>query len=59
MSWKKRTVNCPQHIPQKLDAAEVSAAIEKLEHRIAGLETENARLRASVSGTTTDRNKKS
>jgi len=52
-------VNCPQHIPQKFDAAEVSAAIEKLEHRIAELETENARLRASVSGTTTDRNKKS
>lgn len=38
-------VNCPQHIPQKLDAADVAAAIERLEARIAELETENAQLR--------------
>jgi hypothetical protein len=38
-------VNCPQHIPQKLDAAEVQAAIEKLQARIAELEAENLRLR--------------
>jgi hypothetical protein len=37
-------VNCPQHIPQKFDAADVAAAVEKLEHRIGELETENARL---------------
>jgi hypothetical protein len=36
-------VNCPQHIPQKFDAADVAAAVEKLEHRIGELETENAR----------------
>ena len=35
-------VNCPQHIPQKFDAADVAAAVEKLEHRIGELETENA-----------------
>jgi uncharacterized protein len=40
-------VNCPQHIPQKLAAADVAASVEKLQHRIAELETENARLRAS------------
>ncbi len=38
-------VNCPQHIPQKFDAAYVAAAVEKLEHRIGELEAENARLR--------------
>ena len=37
--------NCPQHIPQKLDAAEVQGAIEKLQARIAELEAENRRLR--------------
>ncbi len=39
-------VNCPQHIPQKFDAADVSAAISGLEARIAQLEAENSRLRA-------------
>ncbi len=37
--------NCPQHIPQKLDAADVAAAVERLQRRIGELETENARLR--------------
>ncbi len=37
-------VNCPQHIPQKFDAADVAAAVEKLENRIGELEAENARL---------------
>jgi predicted pyridoxine 5'-phosphate oxidase superfamily flavin-nucleotide-binding protein len=37
-------VNCPQHIPQKFDAADVAASVEKLEHRIGELETENFRL---------------
>jgi len=41
-------VNCPQHIPQKFDAAEVAAAVEKLERRVAELEMENARLRESA-----------
>ncbi len=38
-------VNCPQHIPQKLDAADVAATIERLQRRIGELEAENARLR--------------
>jgi predicted pyridoxine 5'-phosphate oxidase superfamily flavin-nucleotide-binding protein len=37
-------VNCPQHIPQKRDSAEVAAIIARLEERIAALETDNARL---------------
>lgn len=38
-------VNCPQHIPVKLDAGDVAAAIERLQARIAELEADNARLR--------------
>jgi hypothetical protein len=38
-------VNCPQHIPQKIDAADVAAAIDRLEARIAALEAENATLK--------------
>jgi uncharacterized protein len=38
-------VNCPQHIPQKIDAADAAAAIEKLQARIAALEAENRRLK--------------
>src|ERR1700722_19027978 len=41
-------INCPQHIPQKFDAADVQAAIAKLNDRIKELETENARLRAAA-----------
>ena len=37
-------VNCPQHIPQKLDAAEVAETVAALKKRIAELEKENARL---------------
>ena len=37
--------NCPQHIPQKFDAAEIEAVITRLESRIAELEAENARLK--------------
>jgi predicted pyridoxine 5'-phosphate oxidase superfamily flavin-nucleotide-binding protein len=40
--------NCPQHIPQKFDAADVAAAIGKLEDRIAMLETENSRLQQQI-----------
>jgi predicted pyridoxine 5'-phosphate oxidase superfamily flavin-nucleotide-binding protein len=38
--------NCPQHIPRKFDAADVGAAISRLEARIATLEAENSRLKA-------------
>ncbi len=38
-------MNCPQHIPQKLDSADVSVAIGRLEARITELEAENATLR--------------
>jgi uncharacterized protein len=41
-------VNCPQHIPVKLDAVDVAVAVEKLEARIAELEAENARLRTGT-----------
>lgn len=37
-------VNCPRHIPQKLDAADVARTIERLQARIAELERENRRL---------------
>lgn len=38
-------VNCPQHIPRKLDAVDVEAALAELRGRIVKLEEENARLR--------------
>jgi predicted pyridoxine 5'-phosphate oxidase superfamily flavin-nucleotide-binding protein len=37
--------NCPQHIPQKFDAADVAAALASRDARIAELETELAKLR--------------
>jgi uncharacterized protein len=40
--------NCRQHIPRKLDAADVAEAVHRLEARIADLEAENARLRAAA-----------
>jgi predicted pyridoxine 5'-phosphate oxidase superfamily flavin-nucleotide-binding protein len=39
-------VNCPQHIPQRFEAADVQAAIESRDRRIAALEAEIAHLRA-------------
>ncbi|HUS29927.1 MAG TPA: pyridoxamine 5'-phosphate oxidase family protein [Kofleriaceae bacterium] len=39
-------VNCPKHIPIKLDAQDVAAAIEKLQARISELEAENAALQS-------------
>ena len=42
--------NCPQHIPQKLDAAEVAEAVARLEAQIADLKAENAKLRARLGG---------
>lgn len=41
-------VNCPQHIPRKLDAAEVEDALARLRDRVAALEEENARLRRAA-----------
>jgi uncharacterized protein len=41
-------VNCPQHIPQKLDAADVAGVIEQLNTRLAELEAENARLKGQA-----------
>jgi predicted pyridoxine 5'-phosphate oxidase superfamily flavin-nucleotide-binding protein len=40
-------VNCPQHIPMKINAADVAAAIEKRDARIAELEAEIAGLKGS------------
>jgi predicted pyridoxine 5'-phosphate oxidase superfamily flavin-nucleotide-binding protein len=39
-------VNCPQHIPVKIDADDAAAAIDKRDARIAELEAEVRRLRA-------------
>ncbi|HQV04709.1 MULTISPECIES: hypothetical protein [unclassified Novosphingobium] len=43
-------INCPQHIPQKIDLAEVAGAMAHLNARIAELETEIAALRAQLPG---------
>jgi len=40
--------NCPQHIPQKLDIADVVTVVTGLEARIAALEAENTRLKAAM-----------
>jgi uncharacterized protein len=40
-------VNCSQHIPQRIDAADVAAALMTRDRRIAELEAEVARLRAA------------
>ena len=39
--------NCPQHIPQRFEAADVAAALDQRDRRIAELEAELARLRAA------------
>ena len=41
--------NCPQHIPQKFDAADVAAALAARDARIAELEAELAALKAGSS----------
>lgn len=40
-------VNCPQHIPQRFEAADVEVAIRNRDQRIAALEAEVQRLQAS------------
>ena len=37
--------NCPQHIPQRFEAADVAVALAERDARIAALEAEVARLR--------------
>ena len=41
-------INCPKHIPQKLDAAEVAEAFERLRGKVAALEEENESLRTRL-----------
>lgn len=41
--------NCPQHIPQKIDAADAAEAIAELEARVRTLEAENRALRSAAS----------
>jgi hypothetical protein len=41
-------VNCPQHIPQKIDGRDVEAALASLRARVAQLEAENQKLRAAT-----------
>jgi predicted pyridoxine 5'-phosphate oxidase superfamily flavin-nucleotide-binding protein len=43
--------NCPQHIPQKFDAADVAAAMSEAAAKIAALEAEVAKLKAQVAAT--------
>jgi uncharacterized protein len=40
--------NCPQHIPQRFEAADVAAALGERDERIAALEAEVARLQADI-----------
>jgi predicted pyridoxine 5'-phosphate oxidase superfamily flavin-nucleotide-binding protein len=42
--------NCPQHIPQRFDAADVAAVIAARDDRIAELEAEVTRLKQAVAG---------
>jgi predicted pyridoxine 5'-phosphate oxidase superfamily flavin-nucleotide-binding protein len=42
--------NCPQHIPQRFEAADVAAALEERDRHIAALEVEIARLRGDAAG---------
>lgn len=41
--------NCPQHIPQKVDAREAAVIVMSLRERIAELEAENAELKSRAS----------
>jgi hypothetical protein len=43
-----RTPNCPQHIAQRFEAADVATALNDCNKRIAALEAEIARLRADL-----------
>ena len=41
-------VNCPQHIPQKIDAADVAETVQRLNDRIAALQAENETLKRTL-----------
>jgi hypothetical protein len=43
--------NCPQHIPQKFDAADVAQAMSEAAAKIAALEAEVAKLKAQMAAT--------
>ena len=43
-------INCPQHIPQRFEAADVAAALQERDERIAALEAEVLRLGARPTG---------
>jgi uncharacterized protein len=45
------SANCPQHIPQKFDAADVAAALAARDARIAELEAELARVKGEATPT--------
>ena len=47
--------NCPQHIPQKFDAADVAAALASRDARIAELEAELAKSKSPVSAAAVSR----
>jgi predicted pyridoxine 5'-phosphate oxidase superfamily flavin-nucleotide-binding protein len=47
--------NCPQHIPQRLDAAEVAAPLAERDRRIEALESELKQLRLPGNAVTTSR----
>ena len=47
-------INCPRHIPQKLDAAEVAGVLAELRARVARLEAENETLRVTARDATTE-----
>ena len=40
--------NCPQHIPQRFEIADVAAAIAERDRRIEALESEIKKLRSSI-----------
>ena len=44
-------VNCPQHIPQRFEAADVKVAMEEKDRHIADLEAELSRLRSTMGST--------
>jgi uncharacterized protein len=42
--------NCPQHIPQRFEAADVAAALAERDNQIEALQTEIRRLREAPAG---------
>ena len=47
--------NCPQHIPQRFEAADVAAALAERDKRIEGLEAEIKRMREATDEASTSR----